>query len=175
MFCFVFLQRMQTRRMGSPDRSWGWGTSRGLQPLALVNLERWKNPTNSNGVMSGQVRGGGNAGLGPWALPPGAWRGVAGACCWGGFRWGRLRAWPPPGPRGPRPLPREAQPQGQGVLWPQVLGGLPPAHHDAKSGTRYHVSGCMDSVCARLCRWAAGTPDGLVGALQRIQGRGERG
>lgn len=56
-----------------------------------------------------------------------------GACYRGDSGYGR-RGSGPHLPLGPGPGPREAKPQGQGVLWPQVLGGvLPPAHRDAKS------------------------------------------
>lgn len=47
--------------------------------------------------------------------------------------------------------PGEAHLQGQGVLWPQELGGvLPPAHHDAKS-ERGIV--CLDAwtLCVHTC------------------------
>lgn len=57
--------------------------------------------------------------------------------------------------------PGEAQSQGQGVLWPQVLGGgccLQPTM-TPKVNEVSCVSGCMDAVCARLCSWAAGTTD----------------
>lgn len=131
----------------------------GAVSTALTNLERQKNPTNSKGVTSGWE---GNVGLGPWARPPWAWQGVVGACCWGAPGAGRPRLGLPLGFMGQSLGPGRLSPRGgvRGwVLWPQVLGGLRPAHHDAERGTRYRVSGCMDAVCECLCLWVAGTTE----------------
>lgn len=99
----------------------------------------------------------GNAGLGPWAHPPWAWRGVSGHLLLRRLWSGEAQGLASPSASWARASAQGGSAPGMGVLWPQALGGLPPAHHDAKRTTRYRVSGCMDAVCSRLCSWAAGT------------------
>lgn len=154
-----FLRRMKTRGMESSRQKPEPGLGMGAASTALTDLERRRNPTTETGE---QVDGKGMWGGAP-GRPPWAWRGLAGACCWGGPAGARLRA----GPGSLSP--------GDGVLWPQVLGGLAPAHHDAKNGTRYCVSGCMDAEFARRCSWGAGSSGERGETSAGNQGRGEWG
>ena len=100
--------------------------------------------------------GKGMRGWAPGPIHPGPGGECRGTCCWGGPGV-EAQGLASPSASWARASAQGGSAPGMGVLWPQALGGLPPAHHDAKRTTRYRVSGCMDAVCARLCSWAAGT------------------
>jgi len=122
-----------------------------------------------------------NSGLGLWAHPP---RG-------GGGGWREQRVLPagealgegegsgpslPPQPLGQGLGPGRFSPGDRGSFGLKCWGGLPPAHHDAKSETRYRVFGCMDALCVHACvRGRQGPLMSQERALQRTWGRAEWG